>query len=217
MAKVTVVLLIEKLRYVCGVVVECVIFDICIAGMVEVVVCEEKFSSQNVGFIITVTFCWCYGSEIIDMDLIRSKVIWGFNGIERFGVVYLVAVLVVYSQKGILVFFIYGYDVQDVDDISIFVDVEEKLLRFVRVGLVVVSMKGKSYLSLGGVSMGIVGFIVDYNFFEFWLGMKVQAVDMIELRRRIDQKIYDEVELEMVLVWVDKNFRYGEDENNKQY
>lgn len=173
MVKVMVVFIIEKICYVCGVQVECVIVDICIVGMVEFVVCEEKFSSQNVGVIIIVMLCWCYGSEIIDMDLMCLKVIWGFNGIECFGVVYFVVVLVVYSQKGILVFFIYGYDVQDVDDIFIFVDVEEKLLCFVWVGLVVVSMKGKSYFFVGGVLMGIVGFIVDYNFFEFWLGMKV--------------------------------------------
>lgn len=132
------------------------------------------------------------------------KAIWGFNGTERPGAVYLAAALAAHSQKGIPAFSIYGHDVQDADDTSIPADVEEKLLRFARAGLAVASMKGKSYLSVGGVSMGIAGSIVDHNFFESWLGMKVQAVDMTELRRRIDQKIYDEAELEMALAWADK-------------
>lgn len=217
MAKATAALLTEKLRHACGAAVECVISDTCIAGMAEAAACEEKFSSQNVGLTITVTPCWCYGSETIDMDPTRPKAIWGFNGTERPGAVYLAAALAAHSQKGIPAFSIYGHDVQDADDTSIPADVEEKLLRFARAGLAVASMKGKSYLSLGGVSMGIAGSIVDHNFFESWLGMKVQAVDMTELRRRIDQKIYDEAELEMALAWADKNFRYGEDENNKQY
>lgn len=217
MAKATAALLTEKLRHACGAAVECVISDTCIAGMAEAAACEEKFSSQNVGLTITVTPCWCYGSETIDMDPTRPKAIWGFNGTERPGAVYLAAALAAHSQKGIPAFSIYGHDVQDADDTSIPADVEEKLLRFARAGLAVASMKGKSYLSLGGVSMGIAGSIVDHNFFESWLGMKVQAVDMTELRRRIDQKIYDEAELEMALARADKNFRYGEDENNKQY
>lgn len=138
------------------------------------------------------------------MDPTRPKAIWGFNGTERPGAVYLAAALAAHSQKGIPAFSIYGHDVQDADDTSIPADVEEKLLRFARAGLAVASMKGKSYLSLGGVSMGIAGSIVDHNFFESWLGMKVQAVDMTELRRRIDQKIYDEAELEMALAWLIK-------------
>ena len=217
MAKATAALLTEKLRHACGAAVECVISDTCIAGMAEAAACEEKFSSQNVGLTITVTPCWCYGSETIDKDQTRPKAIWGLTGTERPGAGYLAAALAAHSQKGIPAFSIYGLDVQDADDTSIPADVEEKLLRFARAGLAVASMKGKSYLSLGGVSMGIAGSIVDHNFFESWLGMKVQAVDMTELRRRIDQKIYDEAELEMALTWADKNIRYGEDENNKQY
>lgn len=217
MAKATAALISEKLRHACGARVECVIADTCIAGMAESAACEEKFSSQNVGVTITVTPCWCYGSETIDMDPLRPKAIWGFNGTERPGAVYLAAALAAHSQKGIPAFSIYGHDVQDADDTSIPADVEEKLLRFARAGLAVASMKGKSYLSLGGVSMGIAGSIVDHNFFESWLGMKVQAVDMTELRRRIDQKIYDETELEMALAWADKHFRYGEDQNAEQY
>lgn len=166
MAKATTALLTEKLRHACGAAVECVISDTCIAGMAEAAACEEKFSSQNVGLTITVTPCWCYGSETIDMDPTRPKAIWGFNGTERPGAVYLAAALAAHSQKGIPAFSIYGHDVQDADDTSIPADVEEKLLRFARAGLVVASMKGKSYLSLGGVSMGIAGSIVDHNFFE---------------------------------------------------
>lgn len=217
MAKATAQLLSEQLHHACGAAVECVIADGCIAGMAESAACEDKFSRQNVGLTITVTPCWCYGSETIDMDPMRPKAIWGFNGTERPGAVYLAAALAAHSQKGIPAFSIYGHDVQDGGDDSIPADVEEKLLRFARAGLAVASMKGKSYMSLGGVSMGIAGSIVDHNFFESWLGMKVQAVDMTELRRRIDQKIYDAEELELALSWADSNFRFGPDLNAEQY
>ena len=217
MAKATAALIAEKLRHACGAQIECVIADTCIAGMAESAACEEKFSSLNVGMTITVTPCWCYGSETIDMDPMRPKAIWGFNGTERPGAVYLAAALAAHNQKGLPAFSIYGHDVQDAGDTTIPADVEEKLLRFARAGLAVAGMKGKTYLSVGGVSMGIAGSIVDHNFFESWLGMKVQPVDMTELRRRIDQKIYDEAELEMALAWADKNFRYGEDQNAQQY
>ena len=154
-----------------------------------------------------------FRSETIDMDPLRPKAIWGFNGTERPGAVYLAAALAAHNQKGIPAFSIYGHDVQDAGDETIPADVEEKLLRFARAGLAVASMKGKSYLSVGGVSMGIAGSIVDHNFFESWLGMKVQAVDMTELRRRIDHKIYDEQELELALSWAKAHFRFGEDKN----
>lgn len=217
MAKATAQLLSEQLHHACGAAVECVIADGCIAGMAESAACEDKFSRQNVGLTITVTPCWCYGSETIDMDPMRPKAIWGFNGTERPGAVYLAAALAAHSQKGIPAFSIYGHDVQDGGDDSIPADVEEKLLRFARAGLAVASMKGKSYMSLGGVSMGIAGSIVDHNFFESWLGMKVQSVDMTELRRRIDQNIYDAEELELALSWADSNFRFGPDLNAEQY
>ncbi|TBL40130.1 L-fucose isomerase [Hafnia alvei] len=217
MAKATAQLLSEQLHHACGAAVECVIADGCIAGMAESAACEDKFSRQNVGLTITVTPCWCYGSETIDMDPMRPKAIWGFNGTERPGAVYLAAALAAHSQKGIPAFSIYGHDVQDGGDDNIPADVEEKLLRFARAGLAVASMKGKSYMSLGGVSMGIAGSIVDHNFFESWLGMKVQSVDMTELRRRIDQKIYDAEELELALSWADNNFRFGPDLNAEQY
>lgn len=217
MAKATAQLLAEQLRHPCGATVECVIADTCIAGMAESAACDQKFSTQNVGLTITVTPCWCYGSETIDMDPMRPKAIWGFNGTERPGAVYLAAALAAHNQKGLPAFSIYGHDVQDAGDTAIPQDVQEKLLRFARAGLAVASMKGKSYLSLGGVSMGIAGSIVDHNFFESYLGMKVQAVDMTELRRRIDQRIYDEQELELAVSWADQHFRFGEDKNAEQY
>ncbi|WP_376753052.1 L-fucose isomerase [Atlantibacter subterraneus] len=217
MAKATAQLLAEQLRHPCGATVECVIADTCIAGMAESAACDQKFSTHNVGLTITVTPCWCYGSETIDMDPMRPKAIWGFNGTERPGAVYLAAALAAHNQKGLPAFSIYGHDVQDAGDTAIPQDVQEKLLRFARAGLAVASMKGKSYLSLGGVSMGIAGSIVDHNFFESYLGMKVQAVDMTELRRRIDHKIYDEQELELAMSWADQHFRFGEDKNAEQY
>ncbi|KEY60226.1 L-fucose isomerase [Serratia sp. DD3] len=217
MAQATAQLLSEQLHHPCGAPVECIIADSCIAGMAESAACEEKFSRQNVGLTITVTPCWCYGSETIDMDPLRPKAIWGFNGTERPGAVYLAAALAAHSQKGIPAFSIYGHDVQDSGDNQIPADVQQKLLRFARTGLAVANIKGKSYLSVGGVSMGIAGSIVDHNFFESWLGMKVQAVDMTELRRRIDQKIYDEQELALALAWADQHFRFGPDLNSEQY
>ncbi|WP_330983109.1 MULTISPECIES: L-fucose isomerase [Enterobacterales] len=217
MAKATAALLQEKLRHPCGSQIECVIADTCIAGMAESAACEEKFSALNVGLTITVTPCWCYGSETIDMDPLRPKAIWGFNGTERPGAVYLAAALAAHNQKGLPAFSIYGHEVQDAGDTSVPADVEEKLLRFARAGLAVASMKGKSYLSLGGTSMGIAGSIVDHNFFESWLGMKVQAVDMTELRRRMDNQIYDEEELALAVSWAQEKFRFGEDKNSAKY
>ncbi|MHC8469938.1 L-fucose isomerase [Plesiomonas shigelloides] len=217
MARATAALISETLRHPSGEPVECVIADTCIAGLAESAACEDKFSRHNVGLTITVTPCWCYGSETIDMDPQRPKAIWGFNGTERPGAVYLAAALAAHSQKGIPAFSIYGEDVQDSGDNSIPQDVQDKLLRFTRAGLAVAAIKGKSYLSLGGVSMGIAGSIVDHDFFESWLGMKVQAVDMTELRRRIEQGIYDEEELALALSWADRHFRYGPDLNSEQY
>ncbi|MGL5371579.1 MAG: L-fucose isomerase, partial [Plesiomonas shigelloides] len=169
MARATAALISETLRHPSGEPVECVIADTCIAGLAESAACEDKFSRHNVGLTITVTPCWCYGSETIDMDPQRPKAIWGFNGTERPGAVYLAAALAAHSQKGIPAFSIYGEDVQDAGDNSIPQDVQDKLLRFTRAGLAVAAIKGKSYLSLGGVSMGIAGSIVDHDFFESWL------------------------------------------------
>ena len=215
MAKMTAEFLQKNLRHASGEPVECVIADTCIGGMAESAACEDKFKVSNVGLTITVTPCWCYGSETIDMDPLRPKAIWGFNGTERPGAVYLAAALAAHNQKGLPAFSIYGRDVQDAGDTTIPADVQEKLLRFARAGLAVANMRGKCYMSLGNVSMGIAGSIVDHNFFESWLGMKVQAVDMSELRRRIDKKIYDEEELAVAMTWAEANFRIGEDTNPK--
>ncbi|SDQ18727.1 L-fucose isomerase [Pseudovibrio sp. Tun.PSC04-5.I4] len=203
----------ETLRHPSGEPVECVISDSCIAGMAESAACEEKFLRENVGVSITVTPCWCYGSETIDMNPHRPKAIWGFNGTERPGAVYLAAALAGHNQKGLPAFSIYGHDVQDEDDESIPADVQEKLLRFARAGLVTALIRGKSYMSLGGVSMGIAGSILDHGFFESYLGMKVQAVDMTELRRRMDKGIYDADELKLAVEWADKYFEEGFDPN----
>lgn len=213
MARATAALLTETLRYPNGKPIECVIADTCIAGMAESAACEQKFSRCNIGLTITVTPCWCYGSETIDMDPFRPKAIWGFNGTERPGAVYLAAALAGHNQKGLPAFAIYGRDVQDGGDGAIPDDVRQKLLRFTRAGMAAASLRGKSYLSIGGVSMGIAGSIVNHDFFESWLGMKVQAVDMTELRRRMDNHIYDEEELDLALAWADNAFHFGQDKN----
>ncbi|QCR35340.1 L-fucose isomerase [Nissabacter sp. SGAir0207] len=209
MAQAAAALISSTLRHACGAPVECVIAESCIAGMAEAAACEAQFSTQQVGLTLTVTPCWCYGSETIDMDPLRPKAIWGFNGTERPGAVYLAAALAAHNQKGIPAFSIYGRDVQEAGDTTIPTDVAEKLLRFVRAGLAVATLRGRSYLSLGGVSMGIAGSIVDHGFFESWLGMKVQAVDMTELRRRMDEAIYDEQELERAQAWAQAHFRFA--------
>ena len=215
MARRTAALLSAKLRHPGGEAVECVIADTTIAGMAEAAACDAKFAAANVGATLSVTPCWCYGSETIDMDPLRPKAIWGFNGTERPGAVYLAAALAAHNQKGLPAFSIYGRDVQDAGDSAIPADVEEKLLRFGRAALAVAQMRGKSYLSVGNVSMGIAGSIVNHDFFESWLGMRVQTVDMTEVRRRLDKGIYDKAELDRALAWADKHFRYGIERNAK--
>ena len=201
------------LKYPNGEPVECVIADTCIGGVAESAACAEKFDAENVGVSLTVTPCWCYGSETMDMDPIRPKAVWGFNGTERPGAVYLAAVLAAHAQKGLPAFGIYGRDVQDGGDTSIPDDVSEKLLRFTRSGLAVALMRGKSYLSMGGCSMGIAGSIVDHDFFEDYLGMRVEIIDLTELHRRIRDEIYDADEYAMALEWVKQNCNEGEDAN----
>jgi L-fucose isomerase len=202
-----------NLRYPDGKPVECVIPDDCIGGVVEAARAAELFSREGVGVSITVTPCWCYGSETMDMDPLTPKAVWGFNGTERPGAVYLAAVLAGHAQKGLPAFGIYGRDVQDAGEGTIPADVAEKLLRFARAALAAAIMRGKSYLSLGGVSMGIAGSIVDQGFFERYLGMRVEAVDMSELTRRIDRKIYDPAEFERAHTWVRANCHEGDDRN----
>jgi L-fucose isomerase len=213
MARATAALLTSSLRYPDGSPVECVIPAHCIGGVVEAAEAAEQFRREGVGVSITVTPCWCYGSETMDMDPLTPKAVWGFNGTERPGAVYLAAVLAGHSQKGLPAFGIYGHDVQDAGDSTIPPDVSEKLLRFARAGLAVAIMRGKSYLSLGGVSMGIAGSIVDQAFFERWLGMRVESVDMSELTRRMDEGIYDQAEVARALDWTKAHCTEGDDRN----
>lgn len=202
-----------NLRYPNGKRVQCVIADTCIGGVAEAAACAEKFQREGVGVSLTVTPCWCYGSETMDMDPLVPKAVWGFNGTERPGAVYLAAVLAGHNQKGLPAFGIYGRDVQDTGDSGIPADVQDKLLRFARAGLAVAIMRGKSYLSLGGVSMGIAGSIVDQSFFESYLGMRVESVDMTELVRRIEEKIYDEREFKRAYRWTREHCMEGKDWN----
>ncbi|HUE36150.1 MAG TPA: hypothetical protein VMO20_02065, partial [Candidatus Acidoferrum sp.] len=204
----------EKLRYPNGKAVQCVIADSCIGGVAEAAACAEKFAREGVGLSLTVTPCWCYGSETMDMDPTLPKAVWGFNGTERPGAVYLAAVLAGHSQKGLPAFGIYGRDVQDAGDKTIPDDVQEKLLRFCRAGLAVAIMRGKSYLAMGGTSMGIAGSIVNQEFFESYLGMRVESVDMTEFVRRMERGIFDKAEYDKALAWVKTNCPEGKDYNS---
>lgn len=195
-------LLKSRLRYADGAPVECIIPDSCIGGLAEAAATEKLFATNDVGLSITVTPCWCYGTETMDMHPTRPKAIFGFNGTERPGAVYLAATLSAHNQKGLPCFGVYGRDVQDMGDTSIPENVRDKILRFARAGLAVAQLQGTAYLGMGSVSMGIVGSKVNDDFFEKYLGMRVESVDMTEFTRRIDRKIYDEEEFERALAWV---------------
>ncbi|SFL69759.1 L-fucose isomerase [Gracilibacillus orientalis] len=216
MAKYVAQLLSEKLHYNNGDPVETVIADTCIGGVAEAAQTKAKFDKENVGVTITVTPCWCYGSETMDMNPNRPNAIWGFNGTERPGAVYLAAVLAAHNQKGIPAFGIYGRDVQDIDDNTIPMDVQEKILRFAKSGIAVAMLKDKSYLSIGSVSMGIAGSMVDEDFFQNYLGMRNEYVDMTELTRRITEEIYDKEEFEKAYAWVKQNCIFGADTNAEE-
>ncbi|HLN20490.1 MAG TPA: L-fucose isomerase [Bacteroidales bacterium] len=217
MAKAAADLISENLSYPDGSKVECVIADTCIGGVAEAALCAEKFRKNDVGVSLTVTPCWCYGSETIDMDSSIPKAIWGFNGTERPGAVYLAAALAGHAMKGLPAFGIYGRDVQDSNDSSIPDDVAEKIIRFVKSGLAVSYMKGKSYLSMGSVSMGIAGSIVREDFFQEYLGMRNEYVDMSEFSRRLNEEIYDKEEYEKALAWTKTYCREGKDDNAKPH
>jgi L-fucose isomerase len=203
----------QNLRHANGLPVDCIVADTCIGGVAEAAQTADKFVREGVGLSITVTPCWCYGSETMDMDPLIPKAIWGFNGTERPGAVYLAAVLAGHNQKGLPAFSIYGRDVQDAGDTTIPEDVQGKLLRFARAGLAVATMRGKSYLAMGGVSMGIAGSIVDQSLFEDYLCMRVETVDMSEFIRRIEEGIFDPEEFERALAWVKENCPEGKDYN----
>ena len=203
----------ENLRYPDGTPVQCVIADSTIGGGAEAAACADKFSTQNVVATLTVTRCWCYGSETFDMDPRTIKAVWGFNGTERPGAVYLAAVLAAHAQKGLPAFSIYGHDVQEASDTSVPADAAEKILRFARCAVAVGWMKNKSYVNLGGVAMGIAGSYCDASFFQKYLGIRPEWVDMTEIIRRITLGIYDPEEYEKALAWVKANCKEGFDCN----
>ncbi|WP_413285050.1 L-fucose isomerase [Vibrio sp. MA40-2] len=207
----------DNIRHTNGQKVECVIADSCIGGVAEAAACADKFKTENIGLTLTVTPCWCYGTETLDLDPLLPKAIWGFNGTERPGAVYLAAAMAGHTQLGLPAFSIYGQEVQDSDDTSIPTDVQEKILRFCRAGLSVASMRGKSYLSMGSVSMGIAGSIVNPEFFQKYLGMRNEYIDMTEIKRRLDRDIYDKEEFELALSWVEKSCPEGKDYNTTPF
>ena len=190
--------------------VECVIADSTIGRVAETAACAEKFEREGVGATITVTSCWCYGSETMDMNPYYPKAVWGFNGTERPGAVYLAAVLAAHAQKGLPAYGIYGHDVQDLSDNSIPADVAEKILRWARAAQAVATMRGKSYLSFGSVAMGIAGSIVNPDFFQEYLGMRNEQVDETEILRRMDEGIYDKEEFARAMAWVEKHCKVNE-------
>ncbi|MEI6512833.1 MAG: L-fucose isomerase [bacterium] len=206
-------LITENLRHANGLPVECVIADRCIDGLMESANCADKFTKEGVGCSITVTPCWCYGSETMDMDPLIPKAIWGFNGTERPGAVYLAATLAGHNQKGLPAFGIYGRHVQDSTDSTIPDDVAAKILQFAKAANAVASMKGKTYLAIGNVSMGIAGSIVDQSFLQHFLGLKTMTIDMVELVRRCDTGIFDNEEFERALAWTRENCKEGKDTN----
>ena len=213
MARSAAKLISNNLKYPDGTPVICIISETTIGGVAEATRTDKKFTLEGVGATLTVTPSWCYGSETMDMDPFRPKAIWGFNGTEKPGAVYLAAVLAAHNQKGIPAFGIYGNNVQDASDTSIPEDVKEKIMSFVKASLAVSIIKNRSYLSIGSVSMGIAGSIIDPDFFEDYLGMRVEYVDMIEIKRRIDLGIFDKEEYEKALAWVKNNLKEGPDIN----
>ena len=204
LAKAVAELITKNLRNGNGSPVECVIADTTIGRVAESAACAEKFEREGVGSTITVTSCWCYGSETMDMNPYYPKAVWGFNGTERPGAVYLAAVLAAHAQKGLPAFGIYGHDVQDLSDNTIPGDVAEKILRFARAAQAVATMRGKSYLSMGSVAMGIAGSIVNPDFLQEYLGIRSESVDLTEILRRIDEGIYDQEEFAKAMAWTEK-------------
>ena len=213
MARNVAALISENIFHACGLPVECVIADTTIGGVAESAACAAKFEREGVGVSLTVTPCWCYGSETMDMNPVTPKAVWGFNGTERPGAVYLAAALAGHAQKGLPAFGIYGRDVQNADDTSIPADVASKILLFARAGLAAATMRGTSYLAMGGTSMGIAGSVVSPEFFEDYLGMRSESVDMTEFIRRIERGIYDTEEFERAAAWVKANCLEGADTN----
>ena len=213
MAKAAADLFRENLKYSNGEPVKVVIADSTIGRVRESAACAEKFRKEGVDITLTVTPCWCYGSETMDMDPQTIKGVWGLNATERPGAVYLASVLATHAQKGLPAFGIYGHDVQEADDGEIPADVKDMLLRFGRAAVAVASMRGKSYLQIGSICMGIGGSIIDSDFIESYLGMRVESVDEVEIIRRMTEGIYDEEEFQKALAWTKANCKEGFDKN----
>ncbi len=216
MARAAAKLIENNLHFPSGEKIKCVIADNTIGGAADAAVCADKFKREGVEVSLTVTPCWCYGTEVMDTDPLIPKAVWGFNGTERPGAVYLAAALAGYSQMGLPAFGIYGREVQDAGDMSVPKDVEEKLLRFVKAALAVAQMKGKSYLSIGYSSMGIAGSMVDVNFLQNYFGIRAEFVESIELLRRIEEGIYDKEEYKKALAWTKENCKEGKDYNSPE-
>ncbi|OKZ54092.1 MAG: L-fucose isomerase [Clostridiales bacterium 41_21_two_genomes] len=216
MAKSAAKLFEENLRYSNGEPVKVVIADTTIGRVGESAACADKFRREGVDITVTVTPCWCYGAETMDMDPQTIKAVWGFNGTERPGAVYLASVLATHAQKGLPAFGIYGHDVQEADDTTIPEDVKEKLLRFGRAAVAATSMRGTSYLQIGSVTMGIGGSIIDSDFIESYLGMRVESVDEVEIIRRMSEEIYDKAEFEKALKWAKETCKIGWDKNPEE-
>ncbi|MBQ9845418.1 MAG: L-fucose isomerase [Oscillospiraceae bacterium] len=206
----------ENLKYSNGEPVKIVIADTTIGRVAEAAACADKFRKEGVDITLTVTPCWCYGAETMDMDPNTIKAVWGFNGTERPGAVYLASVLATHAQKGLPAFGIYGHDVQDADDTEIPCDVKEKLLRFGRAAVAAATMRGKSYLQIGSICMGIGGSIIDTDFIEDYLGMRVESVDEVEIIRRMTEEIYDKAEYEKALAWTKQYCIEGFDKNPQE-
>ena len=213
MAKSAAKLFEKNLRYSNGEPVRVVIADTTIGRVGETAACADKFRKEGVAITLTVTPCWCYGAETMDMEKDTIKAVWGFNGTERPGAVYLASVLATHAQKGLPAFGIYGHEVQDCNDTSIPADVQEKLLRFGRAAVAAATMRGKSYLQIGSICMGIGGSIIDSDFIEDYLGMRVESVDEVEIIRRMTEEIYDKAEFEKAMAWVKENCIEGFDKN----
>lgn len=213
MAKRAAALISENLRYPDGTPVQCVIADSTIGGGAEAAACQDKFSRENVVATLTVTPCWCYGSETFDMNPKTIKAVWGFNGTERPGAVYLAAVLAAHTQKGLPAFAIYGHDVQDATDETIPADVQEKILRYARCAVAVGWMKNKAYVNMGAVSMGIMGSYCDAEMFQKYFGIRAEWCDLTEILRRVTLGIYDPEEYEKALSWIRANCKEGLDCN----
>ena len=209
-------LLTENLQYSNGEPVKVVISNTTIGRVAEAASCADQFRKEGVDITITVTPCWCYGAETMDMDPNTIKAVWGFNGTERPGAVYLASVLATHAQKGLPAFGIYGHDVQEADDTSIPEDVQEKLLRFARAAVAVATMRGKSYLQIGSVTMGIGGSIISPDFIEEYLGMRVESVDEVEIIRRMTEGIYDKAEFEKAMAWAKQYCIEGFDKNPEE-